>query len=422
VKAASQEEFAALIGIDWADRHHAVCLQVCGATELEFSTLAHKPEAIDAWATALRERFAHRPVAICLELRKGPLVYALAKYDFLVLFPVHPQMAARYRRAFTPSRAKDDPSDAEVLLDLLCRHRDKLPVWTPASPELRALQQLVEIRRKLVGDKVRLTNRLTAALKNYYPQVLDWFAEKDTLLFCDFLTQWPTLSAAQQAQDSVLRAFFRAHHVRYRKVIDHRLVQLRAARPLTDDPGVIGPNQLLVTSLVQQLQVVLASIKQFDTAISDLFVQHPDASLFLSLPGAGKHYAPRLLAAFGEERTRYACAEELVQYAGIAPVTERSGQTSWVHWRYSCPTFLRQSFIEWTSESIRHSFWARAFYHSQRAKGKSHQMAVRALAFKWIRILFRCWQTRKPYNEAKYLLALQAKGSSLLTAFAPSSS
>lgn len=115
-------------------------------------------------------------------------------------------------------------------------------------------------------------------------------------------------------------------------------------------------------------------------------------------------------------------ASDLLHYAGIAPVTERSGQTSWVHWRYSCLKFLRQSFIEWASESLQHFFWASAFYHSQRAKSKSHQMAVRALAFKWIRIIFRCWQTRKPYDEAKYLLALKAKGSPLLSAFGPSSS
>jgi transposase len=273
-----------------------------------------------------------------------------------------------------------------------------------------------------VGDKVRLTNRLTAALKNYYPQVLEWFAAKDTTIFCDFLTPWPTLAAVQQAPATALLTFFQAHNARYRKVNQQRLAQLRVAHPLTEDPGVIRPNPLLASALVQQLKVVLDSIKQFDAAITELCDQHDDAALIRSLPGAGQPYAPRLLVAFGEDRARYARAEDLVQDAGIAPVTERSGQTAWVHWRYSCPKFLRQSFVEWASESIWHSFWASAFYRSQRVKGKSHQMAVRALAFKWIRILFRCWQTRQPYDEAKYLLALKAKSSPLLTAFGPSSS
>jgi hypothetical protein len=422
MKVGSHEEFAALIGIEWADRRHGVCLQVSDPSALEFSTLAQQPEAIAAWAHLLRQRFTGHSVAICLELRKGPLGYALAKYDFLVLFPVHPQTVARYRRALTPSRAKDDPRDAAVLLDLLSRHRDKLPRWTPASPELRALHQVGEIRRKLVGDQVRLTNRLTAALKNYSPQVLEWFAAKDTTIFCDFLTHWPTLRAVPQAPETTLRTFFQTHHARYRQVNDQRLAQLHAAHPLTEDPGVIRPNQLLVSALVPQVQVVLDSIKQFDAAITELCAQHEDAALFRSLPGAGPQYAPRLLVAFGEDRARSARAADLLQYAGIAPVTERSGQTSWVHWRYSCPTFLRQSSVEWAGESIRPSFWASAFSRSQRAKGKSPQMAIRAVAFKGIRLVFRCWQTRKPYDEAKYLLALPAKGAPLLTAFAPSAS
>ena len=120
------------------------------------------------------------------------------------------------------------------------------------------------------------------------------------------------------------------------------------------------------------------------------------------------------MVAFGNDRNKYQSSDDILKYSGIAPVMERSGQKSWVHWRYSCPKFLRQSFVEWASESIRHSFWAREFYRVQRDKGKSHHAAVRALAFKWIRILFRCWQDRKPYDEAKYLMALQKKGSPLL--------
>jgi hypothetical protein len=121
-----------------------------------------------------------------------------------------------------------------------------------------------------------------------------------------------------------------------------------------------------------------------------------------------------LLAAFGEQRDRYASAAEFQMCAGIAPVTERSGQKSWVHWRWQCSTFLRQSLLEWTRETITHSFWAGTYYHQQRAKGASHQAAVRALAFKWTRILYRCWQTRTPYDESTYLRALQRHGSPLL--------
>jgi transposase len=136
--------------------------------------------------------------------------------------------------------------------------------------------------------------------------------------------------------------------------------------------------------------------------------------LFRNLPGAGPVLAPRLLAAFGEDRERYHSASEIQQYAGIAPVTERSGQKSWVHWRYRAPSFLRQSFVEWAGETIPRSFWAKAYYQQQRDKGLAHQAAVRALAFKWIRIVFRCWQDRTPYDESVYLLALQKRGAPLL--------
>ena len=409
-----QEEFAAFVGIDWADAKHDVCLQAVGSATCECRQLDHKPEAIDAWARALQERFAGRPVAVCLELNKGPLVYALRKYAFLVLFPVNPGTLAKYREAFTPSHAKDDPTDAALQLELLLKHRDKLQPLVPQSAALRALEQLVEHRRRLVGDKVRLTNRLTSTLKNYFPHVLEWFDDKDTTLFCDFLAQWPTLKAAQLARRATLERFFHAHHVRYANVIDKRIHAIKSATPLTTDEGVIAPQALFVQALVAQLRAILHAIADFDQAIAHRAQEHPDFPLFAALPGAGAVFAPRLLVAFGEQRARYASADELQKYAGIAPVTERSGNKTWVHWRWQCPTFLRQTFVEWAAESIRHSFWARAYYQQQRDKGTSHQAAVRALAFKWIRVLFRCWQNRTPYNESTYLSALKRRGSPLL--------
>ena len=141
---------------------------------------------------------------------------------------------------------------------------------------------------------------------------------------------------------------------------------------------------------------------------------HPDAFIFTSLPGAGPTFAPRLLAAIGSDRERYESVEAMQQYLGIAPVTERSGKSTWVHWRYACSTFLRQSIVEWAGMSMRYSYWAAAYYRQQREKGKKHHVAVRALAFKWLRILYRCWKERKPYDEAKYLFALKQRKAPLL--------
>ena len=410
----AQEAFAAFVGLDWADAKHDVCLQATGTTRREFLSFEHRPEASDAWVQTLRTRFHGHPVAVCLELNKGPIVSALRKYDFLVLFPVNPLTVAKYREAFTPSRAKDDPTDAELQVEILLKHRDRLMPLSPQSPTMRALVQLVEHRRRLVGDKVRLTNRLTSALKNYFPHVLRWFQDKDTAIFCDFLSRWPTLKAAQLARRTTLESFFRAHHVHSADVITTRIEAIKSAVALTTDEGVITPNALLVQALVAQLRVTLQVIADFDNAIAQRAQEHPDFSLFDALPGAGAVFAPRLLAAFGEQRERYASAEELQKYAGIAPVTERSGKKTWVHWRLQCPKFLRQTFVEWAAESTRHSFWAQVYYQQQRAKGKAHQAAVRALAFKWIRILSRCWQDRTPYDESVYLQALNRRSAPLL--------
>ena len=407
------QAFAAFIGLDWADATHAVCLQAAGSDTRESSLLEHTPEAIDAWARALRHRFGGQPIAVCLELTTGPIVSALRTHDFLVLFPVNALTVAKYRQAFTPSRAKDDPSDAELQLELLLKHRDKLQVLTPQGATMRTLDQLVGCRRRVVEDKVRLTNRLTSALKNYFPQVLSWFSDKDTTSFCDFLSQWPTFKAVHQARRATLERFFRQHHVQTR-VIAPRIQAITSASPLTTDEGVITPHVCLVRALVAQLRATLQAIEDFDRAIAQLAPTHPDFALFQALPGAGPVFAPRLLVAFGEQRDRYASASELQQYAGIAPVTERSGNTCWVHWRLQCPKFLRQTFVEWAGESIRHSFWARAYYAQQRAKGSTHQAATRALAFKWIRILYRCWQTNTPYDESTYLNALARRGSPLI--------
>ncbi len=407
-------EFAATIGLDWADAKHDICLQAAGSEQREFAVLEHRPESIDAWARALRQRFNAQPIAIALELDKGPIVYALRQYDCFVLFPINPSTLAKYRETWAPSGAKDDPTDAELALELLSKHPERFKPLNPQSPEMRALEQLVEQRRCLVDDQTRITNRLTSALKNYFPQPLQWFNDKDTTIFCDFLTRWPTLKALKLARRSTLERFFREHHVRYPNVIEQRLQAITSATPLTTDEGVIAPYSLLVQALVAQLRATLNAVERFSQEIDKRARAHPDFAIFDSFPGAGPVFAPRLLTAFGEQRERYTTSADVQKYSGIAPVTARSGNLHWVHWRWKCPTFLRQTFVEWAAQTIPRSFWARAYYQQQRNKGNSHQVAVRALAFKWIRILFRCWQNRTLYDESAYLSNLQKRGSPLI--------
>jgi transposase len=341
-------------------------------------------------------------------------VSALLEYDFFVIFPVNPSTLARYRGAFTTSGAKDDPTDATVALEILRRHPEKLAPLRRESVDMRALRRLVESRRDLVQDRVRVTNRLIYALKAYFPQVLDWFRDKETDVFAAFLERWPSLPEAQRAKRDTLIDFFHAHNVRRANTIEKRITAIKSEKPLTSDPAVIGPALLLVETLLPQLRALSAGIVRFDKEIARRCNALPDFRLFSNLPGAGKVFSSRLLAAFGEHRDRFATAAALQKFTGIAPVTERSGKKHWVHWRWACPKFLRQTFVEWAASSIPKSFWARAFYESHRAKGASHNATVRALAFKWIRVLFRCWVDRVPYDESRYLAALQKRHSPIL--------
>ena len=411
-------ELAALVGIDWSDKKHDVCLVDVAAGVPELSIIKQTPEALNEWAQTLRTRFGGAKVAVCLEQSRGPLIYALLKYDFLILYPINPKTLARFREAFTPSRAKDDPRDAQYLVELLIHHRERLKAWLPDDDKTRTLQLLVEHRRRLVGDQTRTSNRLTALLKGYFPQVLQWFPDIRTNLVCQFLLRWSSLDALRGVRRATLLKFMRSHNSHRQETLDARLDAIKEAAPLTTDAAVINSSVMMARALASQMKTTLAAVKEFDHEIEELCQAHADFELFASLPGAGRVYASRLLTAMGSRRERWASADELLRFSGVAPVVERSGKSAWTRWRYFCPKFVRQAFVEYAGESIRHSEWAQAFYVSQKAKGKSHQAAVRALAYKWIRIIWKCWQTRTRYNEARYVECLRKKGSALVPATA----
>jgi len=413
-------ELAALIGIDWADQKHAVCLSVAGSDPLEQTTLDHTPEALADWIAELRQRFGGRPVGICLEQTRGALIHALLVHDFLVLYPINPATAKRYRQAFATSGAKDDPVDAQLLWELLAKHRDRLRPWTPDDAQTRKLALLCEHRRKLVNGRTALVQRLTATLKAYFPQALSWVGDDlASPMACDFLIRWSTLEALQKARPQTIRTFYYAHRCRRPDRIAERLAQIPTARPLTTDRAVVEAHALLAVTLARQLRALSPSIGEYDRQIAALFASHPDATIFESFPGAGAALAPRLLAAFGANRDRFPDPASMPQLSGIAPVTDRSGKSTRIHRRYACARFLLQTFHEFARCSRSQCAWAAAYYQAQRAKGKGHHAALRALAFKWLRILWRCWRDRVPYNETHYLESLRRHGSPLASALQP---
>ena len=408
-----EPEFAVFVGIDWGDQKHVWCLQSRGSTKRESGELKHTPEAVEAWVAQLCQRFGNRPIAVALEQSRGSLVFMLAKYEPLHLFPVPSTMSARMREALYPSGTKDDPRDADLLLDLLLQHRDKLRRLSPDTEATRRVQNLVEARRKLVDEKTTQTNRLMGHLKIYFPQLLDWLERLDTELVCALLERWPTPEELQKVPPAKLRTFFHKYHGRDQELIERRILAIRQAIPAIRDRAVIEANSTLVKVIVQLIRSLMEGIATLDEKVEEAAAAHPDFFILDSLPGAGTALAPRLLAAFGSQRERYRSAREVQSYSGIAPVTERSGKKQWVHFRWACPTFLRQSFHEWAGHSIAYSVWARSYYQQLRSRGKGHHAAVRALAFKWIRVVFRCWKDGVAYDESKYLASLARRGSPL---------
>ena len=319
----------ALLGIDWADQSHEISLQP-GAPQdagVERHQLPHTPEAIRAWMGELRGRFPVGAVGVAIESSRGPLIHALLDYDWVVLYPVNPRSLARFRETFTPSGAKDDAPDADLLRELLATHRHRLRPWMPDTEATRALRRLVESRRHAVDLPTKFTQQLTAALKEYYPQALDWAGtDLGSEMACEFLLAWPTLEAVQQVRPQRLRSFYTRHHCRRPDRIEARLAAIREATPLTVDRAVIASGVLVVQMLARQLETLGVSIRRFDDEIAARFAAHEDAPLFSALPGSGAALAPRLLAAFGSDRTRFPHASEVQAFSAIAPVRERSGK------------------------------------------------------------------------------------------------
>jgi transposase len=318
---ATSSQFAAFIGIDWASQRHALSLYDCASGKTEPSTLEHSPEAIAQWAQELKQRVGGRKIALALEQSKGALIYALLEYPFFVLYPINPATAARYRQAFKTSRAKDDPSDAQICLEILLYHQEKLTPWLPNDAPTRQLSRLLEARRTAVDLRTLLTNMLRDALKSYYPQAIQ-LAGQDLFapLACQFLLKWPSLVELQKASKESVRKFYYAHNCRRLDVIEKRLHSIPAMAPLTRDLALIESATVQVKMLAHQLLQLAIALKEYDTKIEQLFATHADAPIWESFPGAGPTLAPRLCCAFGSERPRYHSATAIQQYSGIAPV------------------------------------------------------------------------------------------------------
>ena len=399
-------QFGAFVGLDWADEEHVLSLCPASDTPIQRSTLKQTPEAIAQWANELRTRFPNQLIAIALEQSRGPLLAALTHFEHIVAYPVNPKTLARFRQALYPSSSKDDVTDADLLLEMLLKHRQHLRPWQADTVQTRQLALLTEQRRSFVDTRTALINQLLAHLKMIFPQALHLVGNLATPLAAAFLKKWPTLQALQKATPAVLRKFYYGHNSRSNDLLAQRLELVKNALPLTSDPALLNTHSMAIQTLAAQLAALHPFIQKYDQEIAEVFAAHPDAALFDSLPGAGLALAPRLLACLGTDRQRFSSSEALSCYTGIAPVTEQSGKSKWVHMRWGCPKFLRQSWHEFANCSIRVCPWAQECYEAYRTRNIAHHEAIRKLAFKWQRIVWRMWQERQPYDESRYQAAL----------------
>lgn len=400
------QQYAAWIGLDWADQKHFWSMRGPDG-KLKRGQLDNTPEAVEVWAAELAQCFGGRPVAVALEQARGAVIGMLSKYAHIILFPVHSTTLANYRKSFSPSGAKSDPNDGDLILDLLVKHPERLRRLQPDTVETRSLQLLTEERRKLVNLYTCESQRLINWLKQIFPQILRCFDDPATPLVGDLLLRWPTLQQLQKASPQTLLKFFHQHNCRSEERIQQRLADIRQAVPATTDPALLQTGILCLQNSIRALAQMRTGVAAFDRQIAETYRLHPDRAIMESFPGAGAALEPRLIAAIGSQRERFDSANAMACFTGIAPVKVSSGNSCWIHWRWACPKFIRQTFHEWAGCSIRTCDWARAYYDQQRAKGKGHHAAVRALAYKWIRIFFRCWRDRVPYSEQRYLQALR---------------
>jgi transposase len=391
------------IGIDWSERKHDVCVTNPAGAVLARLTLPHSPAGF-AQLEALRQQL-QVPAAACvvaLETAQNLLIDYLWEHDYQQIYVVPPHVVKSVRGRYGQSQAHTDASDSFLLADLLRTDRARLRPWHPDSVPTRQLRAFVSLDLYLLHERLQLANRLRAVLLRYYPAALEVFSALHSLVALRFIERYPTPAQASALTLPAFQAF--AAEVGYRRPDQLRKRFARLQRP--------QPQPTVATVAVYQSEAVclarlLLGVVQARTALvqqaRDVFRQHPDAHIFASLPGAGAHLAPALLALFGDDRARFPSAAGVQALAGTCPVTWQSGQGRRVHFRRACDHHFRQVVQQWARLSRRQSSWARAYWEQVRPRCASDAHADRCLANRWLAIAWKLWSTRQPYDEAYHL-------------------
>ncbi len=393
------------VGLDWADTHHDVEVLDEAGKRVGARRFAHSHDGLNELKAFLLGIAASPEELACIvETNHGLLITFLLEAGIPV-YPVNPKSANRLRKA---AGAKTDQIDAHLLAKIGRLDLAELRRLEPDSPTVAELKTLTRDQDALIQTQTRLVNQLTACLKEYYPVALHLFAKVQQRSALVFLQVYPTPQAAQAATLEELTATLRTgKHTNPTRAAPKIFEEVHRPQ-LVAKEVIVRAKQRLMLSLVKQLLVVIEDIATYDKEISTLFLTHKDQEIWSSLPRAGKRLAPRLLAEWGEDRARYADATSVQSLAGTAPVPFQSGNYAKAHKRFACLKPLRNALYQFAWQSTRQEAWALDYYRRKRAEGKSHSMAVRALATIWVRIIYRMWQTKTCYLAATFEVAKPA--------------
>lgn len=411
-------DWAACVGVDWAEEQHAYEVRLPDGTRSK-GVVRSRPEQLHAWIAELGTKFHGQQILVVVEDGRPSLLDALSRYPFVMIIRINPLASKRYRESRRTSGSSSDAVDAGLLCDYALKHLDEVRIWKPTDAATRRIASLCEERRNLVDQRTSLSQELIATLKGYFPQVVEWLKDVKPNVLWQFVRVWPTLEDLRAADRASIVRLMKAHRLR---LLDRRIKELElllnAAIPVTTDQTIIELGALRATALSRIVEVVDQQVEIYEKALDEAWAIHPDHDIFSSLPGAGEIFAPRLAAAFTTDRNRFAEAGEILCFSGIAPVKEESGKWAAVRARYRFPKFIHQTFHEFAANSLPHCEWARECYRQHRERGAGHHAAVRAVAFKWTRIIFTLWKHRTIYDDAVHVTNLKRRGSPLAQRFA----
>ena len=388
------------VGDDWAEAHHDI--YICDETGGRLAA-RRLPEGIEGVASLheLIAGFAASPaeVAVGIETDRGLWVQSLVEAGYEV-YAINPRAASRYRDRHTLSGAKSDAGDAKMLAELVRTDRHNHRQVAGDTDLAQGVKVLARAHQGLIWERTRHTNRLRSALREYFPTALDAFddlADRDALAV---LGRAPSPTEARKLTPGRVRTLLRAGG-RTRNIDTRAQAILEALRTesLAAPDNVAAAFAATTRSQVAIIATLNEQIGSLETELTAHFEQHPDADIYLSLPGIGVILGARALAEFGDDPNRYADAKSRKNYAGTSPITRASGTRHVALARFIRPTRLGDAIDQWAFCSLRSSPGARAYYDHHRAKGDTHHQALRALGNRWVGILHGCLTHHSPYDE-----------------------